>query len=812
MNRLLKGLFFGMALLTSHQLFAQATVSGTVTDRQRKSIGAAPVALLAVKDSTTQYAVLANDNGQYTFTAVKNGGYILSIQAVGYKKYYRRIQVTQPGVNLAVAELETSTNELAAVTVNSTKSFTEQKIDRTVVNVDALISNTGSNALEVLEKTPGVMVDENGAISLKGKSGILVLIDDKPTYLSAADLATYLRSLPSSQLDKIELMDNPPAKYDAAGNGGVINIKTKKIKTKGFNGSFSSTYGQSYYPRFFQSLNLNYASGKINLFANLGYNVQRNARLLAVTRDYFDASGNPASALKQDNYFSSLNKTPNGKIGFDYAASPKTTWGMVYTGSFTNGTETRPTFSQLYNNTNVLDSSIQADNRTWGHWRKNGVNFNFTHKYDSTGKTFGFDMDYINYRSNGEQSFSNGTYTSSGTLKYTQNILSVTPSNISIYAAKADFSKPLPGDGKLEAGIKTSYVVSDNQANYYNVSGGVGTPDYNNTNHFIYKENINAAYLSFNKAFSRLSVQAGLRLENTNGNGHQLGNLYRADSMFTKHYTNVFPTAYLSYKLDSAGDNLLNFAYGRRIDRPNYQSLNPFVFLLDKFSVFAGNPFLRPQYANDFKLSYSYKNKLTLSAQYVHINDIQIETIEQSGQVFISRNGNIGQWNYVVVSVESTLKPTSWWTANLYLDLFNYQAYSGQVYSRDLYTSTVYTYLNGNNQFTLGKGWSAELGGFFCSPRVTAQFDKIAFGQLNAGLQKKFWNNKASLKLSARDLFNTNVSAGNITNVPNAKITFRNNFYNPVWLLGFTYSFGTQQQKEKRKTGSADTEAGRAGN
>jgi hypothetical protein len=305
----------------------------------------------------------------------------------------------------------------------------------------------------------------------------------------------------------------------------------------------------------------------------------------------------------------------------------------------------------------------------------------------------------------------------------------------------------------------------------------------------------------------------GLRAENTNGNGHQLGNALKPDSAFTKSYTNLFPTAYVSYKLDSAGGNLLNFAYGRRIDRPNYQDLNPFVFILDKFTAFSGNPFLRPQYSNDYKLSFTHKNKFTISAQYIHTTDIQIETIEQNGNVFISRNGNIGQWNYLVFSLDANVHPAKWWTINSYTDFFNYQEYSGQVYNEYLHTKTIYLYAQLNNQFNLGNNWSAELGGFYCSPRQQAQFDKIAFGQLNAAIQKKILNNKGSIRLSARDIFNTNTSTGFITNVPNVLSHYENRFHNQTFTIGFTYNFGKQlNAAQKRKTGSADSEAGRVGN
>jgi hypothetical protein len=817
MKKLLQhGICICLALFFTNALFAQVlpSIGGSVIDKNKKPAAGASVSLLHAKDSSVVTVLAADDNAKFSFPQVKEGKYIISIEVIGFKKYYSAVLlVTNQNIILPTVQLQEASGDLAAVTVSSTKSFTEQKIDRTVVNVDALISNTGSNALEVLEKTPGVIVDENGNITFKGKTGVLILIDDKPTYMSAADLAAYLRSLPSSQLDKIELMDNPPAKYDASGNGGVINIKTKKSKAKGFNGSLSASYGQSFYARSNYNLNLNYHVGKINVFGSIGYNTYKNFRELKIDRDYYDAGGHLTNAFRQRNIFVAPGSNWNAKIGFDYASSSNTSLGFVYTGTRSKRSEVRPTLSLLYNAAGSMDSSIQADNGSTSTFEKDGLNFNYTHKFDSLGKVLSFDMDYINYRSGADQYFFSGTYSSAGSLKSRQDITAQLPSNISIYAAKMDYSQPLPGKAKFEAGLKTSYVTSDNEANYFNITNGAPVVDYSNTNHFIYKENINAAYINFTKEFSRLTLQAGLRLENTNGNGHQLGNLFRADSAFTKHYTSLFPTAYLSYKLDSAGNDLFNFAYGRRIDRPNYQDLNPFVFILDKFTAFAGNPFLRPQFSNDFKLSFNHKNKFTLSGQYIHTSDIQIETIQQNGNIFISRNGNIGQWNYYLVSLETTLHPAKWWSLYTYTDFFNYQVYTGVLPSGgSIETKSIYLFTQLNNQLTLGNGWSAELGGFYCSPRQQAQFDKIAFGQLNAGVQKKFWNNKATVKLSARDIFNTNTSTGNITNVPNVALHYQNRFYNQTVTLGFTYSFGTQSSEQKRKIGSADSESGRAGN
>lgn len=804
--------WIGLSFAVNVTAQTTASVSGTVTDDHSKNVSAA-VSLLTAKDSSVVKTVLTDETGKFIFTQVKEGNYLLLIDATGFKKYYSSsIPVSQQNITVPSIPLATQAKELAAVTVSSVKSFTEQKLDRTVVNVDALISNTGSTALEVLEKTPGVTIDENGTITFKGKSGVLIMIDDKPTYLSGTDLATYLRSLPSSALDKIELMDNPPAKYDAAGNAGVINIKTKKSKTKGFNGSVSANFRQSFYAGTNESANLNYATGKINFFANLGYNLFNNGRKLEISRTYLTNAGTVNSIFRQENYFKQHGTSPNAKMGFDYFASANTTWGLVYTGSLTNRTEQRPTFSGIYNAAGIVDSSIIANNYNSSDFHKNGLNVNYTHKFDSTGKVLSFDIDYIHYLSSSDQHFANNTFSAGGSLKGTQNLLALIPSDISIYAAKIDYSQSLPGKVKLEAGIKSSYVSSDNEANYFNINGSSTTVDYNNTNHFIYRENINAAYVSINKEMERFSFQGGLRLENTNGNGHQLGNLYKPDSAFTKHYTSIFPTFYTSYKLDSAGNHQLIFSLGRRIDRPNYQDLNPFVFILDKFTSFSGNPFLRPQFANEFKLSYTYKNKVTFGLTHTYMKDVQIETIEQNGTVFISRTGNIGEYYFAAAFVDANLKIAPWWTASIYAEL-DYNNYRGALYSGDINQKSVWVYTSVNNQFTLGKGWSAELGGFYCSPRANAQFDKIAFGQLNPAIQKKIWNNKGTIRLSARDIFNSNTSTGNITNIPNVLAHYSNMFYNRTFTIGFTYSFGKQfESQAKRKTGSADTEAGRAGN
>jgi len=787
-------------------------ISGAILDDAKKPLDGATVILLIAKDSTVVTTQITNPDGSFAFQNLTDNTYLIKATYIGYKNYRSgNVIVSQQNtVNLPAIILSPTGKALNEVTVTAQKSFIEQKIDRTVVNVGALISNTGTNALEVLQKTPGVQVDADGNITFKGKSGVLVMIDDKPTYLSAANLATYLRSLPSSSLDQIELMDNPPAKYDAAGNAGVINIKTKKNTIRGFNAVVSVDDEQGFYGRTNESINMNYRVDKVNLFANIAYNEQRTFRRLEIDRDYYDANGDFLSSLKDISYFRPTSYNTNIKAGMDFFASPKTTWGVVFTGTISPDHDSSPVNSLIYGANGQLDSTINTLNTSKNTFNSKGINVNYTHKFDSVGRELTFDLDYIRDVSGSNQLFVNNTFLPDGTLTNSQTLSDNLPSTINIYSAKADYTHPLKGKAKLEAGIKSSYVNTNNAANYYNVVDGVSTIDYNNTNQFLYKENINAAYVNFNKDFGRFALQSGLRVENTNGYGNQLGNAEKADSSFANHYTNLFPTAYLSYNLDTAKHNVLVASYGRRIGRPNYASLNPFTFFVDEFTYFSGNPFLKPQFTDNYKLAYSYRSLFTVAASYNYTSNVQGETIHNTGDVFISTTGNIGQEKMIDLSVNTNFQPAKWWAVNLYLEVYN-NAYQGAFYDGYLDQSKTTFSANSSNQFTISQTWSAEISGWYAGSGTYGQFITLPKGMLNAAIQKKILNNKGSIKLSMQDILHSFSPSGTITNITDATATFHNFVDTRVATLAFTYSFGTSTNvPQKRDTGGADSEQGRA--
>jgi hypothetical protein len=787
-------------------------ISGTILSDSKKPLDGATVLLLVAKDSAIVSSQLSNPYGSFSFQHLKNGTYLIKVTYVGYRNY-RSAPVLldqQKIVQLPVIVLPAIGKTLKEVAVTGQKAYIQQKVDRTVVNVGALLSNTGANALEVLSKLPGVQVDADGNITFKGKSGVMVMIDDKPTYLSAANLVTYLRSLPSSSLDQIEMMDNPPARYDAAGNAGVINIKTKKNTLRGLNATISANYSQGFYGRTDENINFNYRIDKFNLFANVAYNERRTYRRLEIERDYLNQNAGQISSLNDISYFRPTSNNTNIKAGLDFYSSKKTTLGLVFTGTISPDNDSSPVYSLLYNHNGELDSTINTLNTSKNKFSSKGINLNYTHKYDSTGKQLTFDLDYIRNTSASNQFFVNNTFLSDGSLTNSQIISDNLPSVINIYAAKADYSRPLKGNAKLEAGVKSSYVNTDNAANYFNVISGLSTIDYNNSNRFLYKENINAAYINFNKTWKRFSLQTGLRLENTNGNGHQLGNIQKADSSFVNHYTSLFPTAYFSYNLDTAAHHVLVVSYGRRIGRPSYGSLNPFTFFVDKFTYFSGNPFLKSEFSNNYKLAYNYKSLLTLTASYNYTTDVQGETIRNEGNVFISTTGNIGQQKVLNFSASTNFQLAKWWSVNLYAEVYR-NTYQGALYTGYINQSKSTFLMNGNQQFTLSKTWNAELSGWYNTGGTYGQFISIPTGMLNAALQKKVLNNKGSIKLNVQDVLHTFSPSGTITNITGATATYHNFVDSQVATLAFTYNFGKLKNvATKRATGSAESEQGRA--
>ena len=814
LTTLLTAFFVTATCLSGLAQTRSGKVSGIIGDENQKPVESATISLLNAKDSSLAKVAVADKTGHFEFEGLRDGKYLVSASTVGHTTAYSHsfeLSASQPAVTLQPLVLASATTNLQAFAVVGKKPFIEQKADRMVINVDASPSNTGSTALDVLEKSPGVTLDKDDNISLKGKQGVMILIDDKPTYLSASQLASYLKTLPASAIDQIEIMTNPSAKYDAAGNSGIINIKTKKNKVKGFNGSATVTHTQGVYPKPSGSVNMNYRNGKFNVFMNAGYSHWEGFQDMTITRKYLDTipANTVNSIFTQQTNMHFNNPELNLKFGVDYYLSNKTTLGFVVSG-FRNEEDDRSTSNiMLRDANNVVDSIVYSPSTNNTTWKNGSVNLNFRHQFDSSGRELTADLDYVRYSSVSNQYFDNVTYypdmAKIGETVLTGNL----PSVIDIYTAKTDYTRPLSKTLKLEAGLKTSYVSTDNTANYFDVLNNVPEVDTTKTNHFLYRENINAAYVNFTKQYKKWNIQAGLRAENTNYSGHQLGNgissTINKDSSFSRSYVDLFPTAYISYQANEK--NIFSLNYGRRIDRPAYQDLNPFLFFLDQYTYQAGNPYLQPQYTQNVEVSHTYNSFLTTTLNYSYTKDFFSETFEQSGHATIVRNGNIGSRQSAGIAVSAQVPVTKWWTTVLYSNV-NYNKFSGFLYGENINVEATTLLLNMNNQFNFPGGWGGEVSGFYRTKGIEGQVVIDPLGQASAAVSKKLMKDKASLKLGIRDIFYTNKAKGYI-NFQQTEATFSNWRDSRQVSLSFTYRFGKplKGSSGRHNSGAGDEES-----
>jgi hypothetical protein len=807
------GSFFLFCIAIPSYAQQNGTISGTVQAPDKSSIAGASVSLYKTSDSSLVKITAAGGDGTFSFSSLRIANYFLRISAIGYVNYSSSaIVITAEQANYALPVIVLSravAGDLGGVTVTAKRPLIERKIDRTVINVEAFISNAGANAFEVLEKSPGVQVDNNENIGMNGKASVLVFIDDKPTYLSGAELANYLKSIPASSLDRIELMTNPPAKYDAAGNAGIINIRTKKNKVKGFNGSVSVSYAQGAYPKTNNSVNFNYRSNNINLFGTTSFSAAHVFTDLDIERRIRNNDQTLKSVFAQNSFIRRFNRSNALKLGLDYYISKKSTLGVVVNGMINPSWNKTFNTSKLTNAHDILDSTITADNRTKSRFRNGSVNLNFRRQIDSLGKELTMDLDFIRYNFNSSQFNRNTVYQPNNTISSADDLIGDLPSDISIYSYKVDYVHPLRKGARAEAGIKSSVTQTDNIADYSRTVNNVTTPDYEITNHFRYTESINAGYVNFSQEFNRFSMQAGLRLENTVSKGHQLGNIVKPDSSFKRTYTNLFPTVFVSYKFDSAARHQLTLSYGKRINRPYYRDLNPFVSQLDKFTFYVGNPFLQPQISNNIELSYIFNNKITLTAFANFISKEINETIELIGTTYYSRPGNLNKKVESGVTLNGTFKPAKWWTSVPNIAYIHLSVKS-PLYTQQINTSGGFWDLSATNQFALSKTWSAELNGGYRSLITNGQFQLKAQWQMSAGVQKKVLKNKGSVKLNIRDMFYTRINYGVIRNLQNGEGKWRNAGDSRVVTLAFSYNFGkTTGNRKRHDSGGAQSEQNR---
>lgn len=795
-------------LLAYGTSFAQKSnkISGKVTDEKAEAIPYALVKLLNFADTATLKTIQTDFDGNFAFDQVKAGNYLLTVQMVGYKNTRTaKLTVADADLKLPAIKLEGLTKQLKEVTVEARKPFVEHKIDKTVLNVESSIVATGGTALEVLEKAPGVTIDrQNDQIKLNNKSGITVMIDGKPNVLSGTDITTLLSNMSSDQISTIELITNPSSKYDAAGNAGIINIKLKRNKSFGTNGSLSLNGGQAIMPdspndlyRAGVFLNLNHRVDKWNIFGNAGFMRRTNYNNIRVNRSTFN--NGLASAFDQNFDRNNHGVGYTGKLGADYYVSEKTVIGvMVDANTITTnlGNFSRTYINEVQGGTSSSNSVNQQANS------KSPVsnvtaNFNIKHDFGKE-SSLTFDADYAGFSNKKNEIFDATYLNNSGQVNNTTALKNGTDANIDVYAVKSDLTLPISKTFKIETGLKSSYVVTHNTLLAEEFKGGAWQNSIGRSNDFIYKENINAAYANVAKEWKVFQIQVGLRAEHTHSNGNSVTD----NKVVDRNYLSLFPTVFVNQKINK--DNNIRYSYSRRVDRPNYQQLNPFVFYMDPYALDQGNPYLRPQFTDNFELGYSFKD-FSLSFNYSDTRDM-ITQISQQNEVTRIVNVirmNLGRAQNYAANLYLPFRLAKFWNMqnnfSVYYNRFSDNNLEGAQFS----ASKVAYNFNTSQSFMLPKNFTVELNFWLNSPRVNGvERTTIYQYALNAGVQKMLLNKKMKLRLNVDDIFLTNHWEGKLQ-YQNVNLQVVNRYTSRRASLSLSYNFGNQNVKSARNRNTA---------
>jgi outer membrane receptor protein involved in Fe transport len=691
------------------------------------------------------------------------------------------------------------TKKLTDITVTSKKPFIEQQIDKTVVNVQADINAIGSSAFEILQKAPGISITGDDNINMSGKAGVNVLIDGRPTQMSSKELANFLRSLPGNTIDKIELITNPSSRFDAQGNAGIINIRLKKNKIKGTNGNVAAGYTYRAHYASNGSFNINHRSGKINAFVNANGDNNLQHTDGEINRNVWVNSA--YKNFKNNTIDKDRNARYSIRTGIDFYANKKNTFGFLFnTNSSWNPFNTPG--NTLIGNNNIVDSSLTTTNDNLYKNRRYNTNLNYKFE-DTLGNELNIDADYTYFKNtnltNLTTSYLDKNY---NRYNFSANDLDVA-TGINIYAIKADYSKQIKTmHAKLEAGVKMSKVTTENNLFATSLSATIMKPDTGRSNIFTYVENIYAAYVNFGQQVKKFEYQIGLRAENTVVNGTSVDLRNQQINNPDTNYINIFPTAFLSYKPNEK--NMFALSYSKRINRPDYQALNPFETIYDIYTSEKGNPYLRPQYTNNVEVKYTYKYAVSIALGYNHTKDYSQTISRQVGQQTSATNDNIGTLDNGYLNISSPLPINKWWEG--YINITGFiNHYKGMLPDGALNDKVLGMNYYIQQNFKLDKTWSMQLSSWYNAPTTEAIFKTKSLGSLDFGIKKTILQSKASIRLTFMDMLNTQRWKQTVQ-FANQDFTYSRKWESRGIRLQLSWSFGKGNYKARERETNQDAE------
>lgn len=786
------------------------TVFGRVLDNEKNPVISANVVLLRDSNKLVK-AEFTDLQGAFLFEQIPAGSYVLKVTFAGFETHTQTLAVSG-SIVLPEIILQEKSTQLKEVSVRAQKPFVEVHADKLIVNVENSIVSAGSSAMEVLQRSPGVSVDNNENISLKGRQGVMIWINGKQTPLSGTDLANVLRSMPANSIDKIEIISNPGARYDAAGTAGIINIILKKDQRIGANGSVNVSYGQGVYAKWGAGANLNYRNKKLNVYGSYNYAYRLWFNHLMLDRKFLDTTDSDLQQFRydQDNNAVFDFKNHIASAGADYSLTKQTTIGMSLNAITNNFSPKADNNSKALGPNDDLIYRFQTTGRHDNFYYNYSANAYLKHSFDSAGKELSMDLDYAAFGNQSNQNFVTTYQYVDPTLSQPDYYLKSDLTGLTqIRSVKADFVNPLKDNLRLEMGVKSSFVTADNEPIFHVKTTGEYVLDTSRTNHFVYNENINAAYLNANKSWEKLSAQLGVRMENTNIQFEQKVLTQKFDTSYS--YTQLFPSLAVQYHLNEIHD--LGITLSRRIERPNYQQLNPFKYFIDKTTYREGYPRLNPASFYSVELQHTYKQRFITTFTYGINKGIIVEVIQPSeveDSVTVQTNKNLDKMLFVGLSGSYSLSITRWWNNVTNFNAY-YARYEGNIANTPLNAGRPTFEFNTTNIFILPKDFSAELGGFYQSSQLYAYMDVQPVWMLNAGVQKNFLEKRATLRINIQDIFwkgyprATSVYTG-----------YREDFIaereTRVANVAFTYRFGKRTIPQSRRHSSGAEEEKRRAN
>ncbi|MER2996779.1 outer membrane beta-barrel family protein [Pontibacter populi] len=730
----------------------EGMLTGTVADEKDAGIGFANVAVLDAATQAVVTGAIADMDGNFKIKTPARGSYLLKINSLGYVTFQTpvfEVSGTAMVKDFGKLKLGSDAQVLKEVTVQALRPTIVNEADKMVVSVEGTALATGSTAYEVLEKSPGVWVDQDGNITLNGKGGVQILLNGKPSYLSGKDLQNLLQGMSAENLKDLEIITNPSSKYDAEGTSGIININLKKNEQFGLNGGVYAGYQYNQLHTYTTGGNVNLKNGKWNTSVNADFS--RRSRFRDIETERVVNSNTGKKSLTQDGREEGYRVSPTLRFATDYDLNEKHSVGIVANLQYSENTNSFGTRGFLRDMDAANDTLILSRTNADGTYYNSTINLHYTGKLGATGSALSADVDYATI-SNDDATNMVHSYKriNSDEPGFTNLFGTENPTNYNIYSAKTDFATQLSEKSKLELGAKISHVISDNELNFYEINDGVRTKDLGRSSHFIFTEDILAGYINFSTSFGeKWKLQTGLRAEQTFAEG----DAKTLNKITDRSYLNFFPSVFVQQQVSE--NYQIGYKYSRRISRPYYGHLNPFVFYIDPNTLATGNPYLKPQYTNSFELTQMFKQTYNLVLGYDvtkdFIGEVPVYYREKNQTVFERRNMDD------FTNIEATLVAPvrvlpGKWEMNNNLNL-GYHHFTVKV--RDVTETTEqfnFTAQSSHN-VSLPKGMRLEVTGTYQGPGVYGLFEFQDQWWIDAGLKRSFLDDKLTMTMNVTDIF-----------------------------------------------------------